>query len=443
MAMATRPVTSTIWVGNLPFDVTEAELIQVLGQAGPVKNLRLISDKETGKAKGFGFVEYYDKATAESAFRNLNNTEVHGRNIRIDFAEDDYKTDRKGHRDRDDRPPPAERRDGGRDNRNDDRRMIGYAAAAQSAQQVAGMLGGTPASDRRTQDQLNELLAAKRAPELWEVLRLLRDQFGGDRQAAVNWFAERPGVAKAVFQAQVLLGMVKPPSAGPGVGAAAAAGPYVQQGPPGNFQEGPIGLGGRMGGPGGPPPPGPGSIPGPMPPGGPGPMPPPGQGMPPQGPGMPPSQGMQQGPGMPMQQMVVVDPATGQQQFMQVPQQQLGGPGMPMQQPQGMMQMPPQQQMHMTPQHQLQMQPMGQEQLVMQPIQQQQPQQVVMQPQQPASGGMMGALQGQDPQQVQGLLRQVINMTEEQISALPEQFRQQVLFVKEQIRIGAVKVEPV
>lgn len=50
--------------------------------------------------KGFGFVEYYDKATAESAFRNLNNTEVHGRNIRIDFAEDDYKTDRKGYRDR-------------------------------------------------------------------------------------------------------------------------------------------------------------------------------------------------------------------------------------------------------------------------------------------------------------------------------------------------------
>eukprot|EP00878_Enallax_costatus_P013429 GHUV01014043.1.p1 GENE.GHUV01014043.1~~GHUV01014043.1.p1 ORF type:complete len:437 (+),score=157.78 GHUV01014043.1:131-1441(+) len=436
MAMATRPVTSTIWVGNLPFDVTEAELIQVLGQAGPVKNLRLISDKETGKAKGFGFVEYYDKATAESAFRNLNNTEVHGRNIRIDFAEDDYKTDRKGHRDRDDRPPPAERRDGGRDNRNDDRRMIGYAAAAQSAQQVAGMLGGTPASDRRTQDQLNELLAAKRAPELWEVLRLLRDQFGGDRQAAVNWFAERPGVAKAVFQAQVLLGMVKPPSAGPGVGAAAAAGPYVQQGPPGNFQEGPIGLGGRMGGPGGPPPPGAPGGPRPMAPAVGGPM-----GLPPAA--MPPSQGMQQGPGMPMQQMVVVDPATGQQQFMQVPQQQLGGPGMPMQQPQGMMQMPPQQQMHMTPQHQLQMQPMGQEQLVMQPIQQQQPQQVVMQPQQPASGGMMGALQGQDPQQVQGLLRQVINMTEEQISALPEQFRQQVLFVKEQIRIGAVKVEPV
>lgn len=52
---------------------------------------RLIVDRDTGKGKGFGFAEYYDKVTAESAFRNLNNAEVHGRNIRIDFAEDNYK----------------------------------------------------------------------------------------------------------------------------------------------------------------------------------------------------------------------------------------------------------------------------------------------------------------------------------------------------------------
>lgn len=52
---------------------------------------RLIIDRDTGEGKGFGFAEFYDKATAESAFRNLNNSELHGRNIRIDFAEDNYK----------------------------------------------------------------------------------------------------------------------------------------------------------------------------------------------------------------------------------------------------------------------------------------------------------------------------------------------------------------
>ncbi|KAF6251414.1 hypothetical protein COO60DRAFT_1298318 [Scenedesmus sp. NREL 46B-D3] len=89
MAMtSTRPVTSTIWVGNLSFDSTEAELQQLLATVGPIKNLRLITDRETGRPKGFGFCEYYDKATAESAHRNLNGTEFHGRNIRIDFAEE-------------------------------------------------------------------------------------------------------------------------------------------------------------------------------------------------------------------------------------------------------------------------------------------------------------------------------------------------------------------
>lgn len=68
------------------------------------------------------------------------------------------------------------------------------------------MLGGAPSSDRRVQDQLNELLASKSRPELWEVLRLLREFLGGDRAAAKQYFAERPGLTKAVFQAQVLLG---------------------------------------------------------------------------------------------------------------------------------------------------------------------------------------------------------------------------------------------
>lgn len=49
---------------------------------------RLITDRETGRPKGFGFCEFYDKATAESAHRNLNGHELHGRNIRIDFAEE-------------------------------------------------------------------------------------------------------------------------------------------------------------------------------------------------------------------------------------------------------------------------------------------------------------------------------------------------------------------
>ena len=160
------------------------------------------------------------------------------------------------------------------------------------------------------------------------------------------------------------------------------------------------------------------------------------------------------GPGV---QVVMVDPASGQHVL--VPQQQLGGmPLQPLQQPppQGMMQMPPQpMQMQQQPMGGLQMQQMPdpglqgppgaqmgmpmQQQPQMQPPMQQPPQQ--QQPIGPGSGGVAGALGGQDPVQMQQLLRQVQTMTDEQINSLPDQFRQQVLFVKQQIALGIVKVE--
>lgn len=55
---------------------------------GPVKSFRLVNDRDTGMAKGYGFCEYYDTTTAESAVRNLNNHEINGRSIRVDFADE-------------------------------------------------------------------------------------------------------------------------------------------------------------------------------------------------------------------------------------------------------------------------------------------------------------------------------------------------------------------
>ena len=55
---------------------------------------RIVTDRETGRQKGFGFCEYHDVATAQSAQRNLNGHELNGRHIRVDFAED--KKDERG-----------------------------------------------------------------------------------------------------------------------------------------------------------------------------------------------------------------------------------------------------------------------------------------------------------------------------------------------------------
>ena len=76
----------SVFVGNIPYEATEETLYGIFGEIGPVKGLRLVTDKETGKPKGYGFVEYNDPSTAQSAIRNLAGREIHGRNLRVDSA---------------------------------------------------------------------------------------------------------------------------------------------------------------------------------------------------------------------------------------------------------------------------------------------------------------------------------------------------------------------
>ncbi len=75
-----------IYVGNLPFSVTEDELREMFGQFGEVQTVKLITDRETGRPRGFGFVEMDDEG-AEAAIKALNDTEMGGRNLRINQSE--------------------------------------------------------------------------------------------------------------------------------------------------------------------------------------------------------------------------------------------------------------------------------------------------------------------------------------------------------------------
>jgi len=95
-----RTPSYTVFVGNIPYDVTESELKEVFGEIGPVKSIRVVTDKDTGRPKGYAFCEFYDRATAESCVRNLNSVEVSGRSLRVDYAED-HSTGRPGPADRD------------------------------------------------------------------------------------------------------------------------------------------------------------------------------------------------------------------------------------------------------------------------------------------------------------------------------------------------------
>ncbi|KLU85025.1 cleavage stimulation factor 64-kDa subunit, partial [Magnaporthiopsis poae ATCC 64411] len=98
--MSSRPPSRVVFVGNIPYGLSEEQITDIFSRAGKVINFRLVYDRETGKPKGFGFAEYPDADSAASAVRNLNDTEIMGRKLRVDFSNEGP-----GGGDKDDGPP--------------------------------------------------------------------------------------------------------------------------------------------------------------------------------------------------------------------------------------------------------------------------------------------------------------------------------------------------
>jgi RNA recognition motif-containing protein len=76
-----------LYVGNLPFSTTEAELRDLFGRHGSVESVKVITDRETGRPRGFAFVEM-DATAASDAIRSLDGTDLGGRTLRVNEAQD-------------------------------------------------------------------------------------------------------------------------------------------------------------------------------------------------------------------------------------------------------------------------------------------------------------------------------------------------------------------
>src|SRR5258708_1305549 len=83
-----------LYVGNLPHSTTEAELRGLFEAHGAVEKVSMVTDRETGRSRGFAFVEMTDAGEAEKAIAALNGTELGGRALKINEAKP--KTDRPG-----------------------------------------------------------------------------------------------------------------------------------------------------------------------------------------------------------------------------------------------------------------------------------------------------------------------------------------------------------
>ncbi len=83
-----NPLANKLYVGNLSFDSTEADLKELFGQHGTVESVAVIMDRETGRPRGFAFVEMSESSAAQDAIRALDGNEFGGRNIKVNEAQD-------------------------------------------------------------------------------------------------------------------------------------------------------------------------------------------------------------------------------------------------------------------------------------------------------------------------------------------------------------------
>ena len=82
---------SKIYVGNLSYSSAESDLNEYFAQFGAISEIKLITDRETGRSKGFAFISFDEAADAEKAISEANGAELQGRQIKVNMARDDQR----------------------------------------------------------------------------------------------------------------------------------------------------------------------------------------------------------------------------------------------------------------------------------------------------------------------------------------------------------------
>ncbi len=79
-------MSAKLFVGNLSFETTSDEIRDLFSEVGPVESCQVITDRDTGRSKGFGFVEMNSKAEANAAKEKFDGQDLHGRALKVDEA---------------------------------------------------------------------------------------------------------------------------------------------------------------------------------------------------------------------------------------------------------------------------------------------------------------------------------------------------------------------
>ncbi|KAK4498346.1 hypothetical protein PRZ48_011004 [Zasmidium cellare] len=192
-----------VFIGNIPYGVSEEQIMDIFGRCGQVMGFRLVYDKETGQPKGFGFLEYSDTDSAATAVRNLNEFELNGRTLRVDYSNDNRSTanannQQNQQQDSNRAPPPAHFNMGGAPppGRPDPSALPPMPPGVELPPGVTAF------------DQISNTLKQVQTPQLLDFISQLKNMCTNNPQQATALLQSQPQLGYAVFQAMILLNLV-------------------------------------------------------------------------------------------------------------------------------------------------------------------------------------------------------------------------------------------
>ncbi|KYK56865.1 RNA recognition motif containing protein [Drechmeria coniospora] len=196
--MSTRPPSRVVFVGNIPYGLSEEQITDIFSSAGKVERFRLVYDSESGRPKGFGFADYPDTDSAASAVRNLNDYEIMGRKLRVDFSNEQRSGDDDNHPASSATNPPAVNSSG----------LASYGSQASSLPTLPA--GKEIPSGLTCTDAISRTLNTLPPSQLLDILGQMKALASSDPQRATELLQQAPQLTYAVFQALLLMGLVSP-----------------------------------------------------------------------------------------------------------------------------------------------------------------------------------------------------------------------------------------
>ncbi|GMK56398.1 hypothetical protein CspeluHIS016_0302380 [Cutaneotrichosporon spelunceum] len=182
--------TRTVFVANVPYDVSEEQIAGVFSEVGPVSHVEIKFDPQTGKSKGYAFVQFYDEAAAQSAMRNLQEVPINGRPVRIELSNDERMARRPG------------------------QPFAGAGAGARNSPPPIehGLVppGTEVGPGQKATDAISKTLAEVNPGQMQEVMAGMKALITTQPEEARRLLSAKPQLAYALFQAMLLMNIVDP-----------------------------------------------------------------------------------------------------------------------------------------------------------------------------------------------------------------------------------------